>query len=320
MPKAVENLIRPVHKLENENELVTPGRLARILNPFREQNPYRGTSYGFLILTNECDGGCDICYMDSRPGLIETRLNPTLVFGLIPEFQDIDEIILSGGEPTLHPSFGNILQAASQAAKMVTVFTNGSGFLDKSLLRGAGESPETIAFWVRKSMEQNLSMIPPNVEIAFPVTESHLQARSYHQQIIQVAATLAREWISRDDRSQIRFIVKNTPGKPGSGEELIQRFGIEGLGLTGARFPGPISGHGRAANITKEVDSMHKSTKFKGGIHIDYHGVFANEPSLLARFHFGEVTNGQICPINSDTTVEEIVQKVSEYLSKYGDP
>lgn len=307
---------------KTDTEPKTAGRLANILNNFRQANKFGGTSYGFFYLTNECNYACDMCYMDSKPGLKNTRLNPELSKGIMREFQGIDEIIISGGEITILPYFAEQIQTAAEVAGFVTVFTNGTGFVDRSVLRQTEDNFEAIRDAVKLSMEEKLQKISPNVEITIPVTAYHLvsdsahKAHKYHEAIVTAGATLAREWFDRNDRPKIRFIAKNTPGQPNSGQEIIDRFGIQDLGSTGAAFPGGISKNGRGVSIMDARNPSEVTSKIEGGIHINHQGVFANEPSLLQKLHLSNVTPGEICSIESSTSVEEIVNSVVNFVER----
>lgn len=304
-------------------EMRRTGRLASILNGYRSKNKFGGTSYDFLYLTNECNYACDMCYMDSRPGLKNTRLNPNLSLGLLSELGGIDKVVLSGGEVSFLPSFDNQLRAASRVAGFVTVYTNGTGFLDRAELKSAGTDQEKIFDSVRNSMERKLASLPPNIEMTFPVTEYHLvydnkhRGHRYAEAIVRAGASLAREWSTRTDRPKIRFIAKNTPGKPESGNELINRYQIEGLGSTGAAYPGGIVARGRGVAINQAKTPSEDNTQIEGGIHVNHLGIFANEPSLLQRLHFGNIPEGQICPIDEMTTPDSVVQAVTDYISKH---
>jgi len=116
--------------MDQKHVNVPVGRIAIILNALRDI--YSQTSFGFFYLTNECNYSCKMCYMDSRPGMMDTRIGLELSLELMQELKGIDEIILSGGELTLLAHHEKQLRAACSAARLVAVYTNGTGFINKT--------------------------------------------------------------------------------------------------------------------------------------------------------------------------------------------
>jgi len=158
--------------------------------------------------------------------------------------------------------------------------------------------------------------LPPNIELDLPVTEYHLNSNAenrFHEDIIQASALLSKSWFGRTDRPSIRFVVKNTPGKPGSGNALITRFGLENLGATGTDFPGEISKMGRGARIESAKPISDTTVRVEGGIYINYKGVFASDSSLWQKHKERESNKGQICTINSETTIDNIVKSIHDF-------
>lgn len=80
----------------------------------------------FIHLTNRCNLRCPHCYASSSVG--RKDLPTPLVFRLIDELaqQSAKKVILSGGEPLLHPDFRKILEYASFRGLSLTVLTNGT--------------------------------------------------------------------------------------------------------------------------------------------------------------------------------------------------
>ncbi len=79
-----------------------------------------------LELTATCNNRCPGCsniYAVSRPPLLKTAKEWTAL--LSPILPEAVQVRLSGGEPTLHPEFFDILRYILTAGAHVTVFTNG---------------------------------------------------------------------------------------------------------------------------------------------------------------------------------------------------
>jgi uncharacterized radical SAM superfamily Fe-S cluster-containing enzyme len=81
-----------------------------------------------LEITDNCNLTCSMCYADSRPGLKHKSLDEVkrAIDTLVAAEGQPDVLQLSGGEPTLHPEFEQILQyALSQPIHYVMINTNG---------------------------------------------------------------------------------------------------------------------------------------------------------------------------------------------------
>lgn len=312
-----------------EQEQKTLGRLARILNPHRELNPYNRYSYLYLLPTNECNYCCACCYTDSQHGLKHTRLPRDFTEELIKEAHGIDQIILSGGEVSILPHIDEIILAAAENATSVLVYTNGSGFLDRSRITKDKLDSDTCYGAVLESLAVRFSAFPNNVEIALPVTSYHLQnnhpAHRFHRSIIDAGSELAHQWYEQPDKPAVRFIVKTTPGQPNSGNDLIKHFKLGNFGKTGAAFPGHIWATGRGINIVDAKRPIqdrlpgNEDVAFSGGVHVNYLGVYSNEKPMLKDLHNmfrDEIPDsGKICSLNANTTIDELVRDVENYLS-----
>ncbi len=82
----------------------------------------------YIILTKECNLSCDFCIRDYDNN-IEYVLNIDkldLIFSEIENNFPKVNIVLSGGEPTLHDDFHEILSEACKRFKNVTINTNGT--------------------------------------------------------------------------------------------------------------------------------------------------------------------------------------------------
>lgn len=83
-----------------------------------------------LELTTRCNLKCVHCFQSHDPGV---NMDSRLAIGLL-EAADrigIGQVILTGGEPTLHPDFVEIYQKARELGFIVNVFTNAVSFPER---------------------------------------------------------------------------------------------------------------------------------------------------------------------------------------------
>lgn len=91
-----------------------------------------------LLLTSDCTARCAYCHNEGQ-AKDTTRLalaDITHVLNtLAAAGQCVDEIILSGGEPTLHPQLAEIAQLAKASGALVSINTHGAhpGLLERAL-------------------------------------------------------------------------------------------------------------------------------------------------------------------------------------------
>lgn len=92
----------------------------------------------YLLLTDDCNLECSMCIRGKQNG---TNIDFTLLKEMkwLSELKEHD-IVVTGGEPTMHPQFVDIVSFLCDHAKKVTVTTNGTinsylnkGFLHKNL-------------------------------------------------------------------------------------------------------------------------------------------------------------------------------------------
>lgn len=96
-----------------------------------------------LLLTHRCNQRCEFCFDASKVinGTSESDISLETVkrtIDLLTEsFDDISSfnITLSGGEPTLHPSFLEIVKQISDAGFQITILSNGQRFADKDFMK-----------------------------------------------------------------------------------------------------------------------------------------------------------------------------------------
>ncbi|MDR2524753.1 MAG: radical SAM protein [Oscillospiraceae bacterium] len=97
---------------------------------FKENMLAAATSHNYLVaatieLTNICNFKCHHCYLGDRE---HNTLDVVLVKRFLDELkeQGCIMLLLTGGEPLLHPHFKEIYIYAKQKGFIITVFTNGS--------------------------------------------------------------------------------------------------------------------------------------------------------------------------------------------------
>lgn len=102
-----------------------------LLNAIKNNSPILKQVY--FIITRRCNLFCSHCIRSSGPDLSDglTLEQFTKTAETIQPFANSAEILISGGEPTLHPEFYSIVNAACNIFNHVTINTNG---LRKNLL------------------------------------------------------------------------------------------------------------------------------------------------------------------------------------------
>ena len=77
----------------------------------------------YILLTNNCNLSCLHCIRADKSNTTLSKQELEILFKNI-DFSK-NQIILTGGEPSLHPDFNYILQKVSEQAKKITICTNG---------------------------------------------------------------------------------------------------------------------------------------------------------------------------------------------------
>jgi radical SAM protein with 4Fe4S-binding SPASM domain len=87
-------------------------------------------SYIWINLTSKCNNRCFYCY-DAGHSVSEINTNTVIkILDLISELK-LKQLILIGGEPTIHSNFLDILRLCSEKVKKPTIITNGFRFADE---------------------------------------------------------------------------------------------------------------------------------------------------------------------------------------------
>ena len=108
-----------------------------------------------FLITNQCGAGCRHCMQDSRPNIgqhmpVERVIRAMdwvagIMAPLNAQEHVVDQIIISGGEPTEHPDFFTILDHACRTFRYVNLCSNGlmldnAGFRQELMRRVDGTS------------------------------------------------------------------------------------------------------------------------------------------------------------------------------------
>lgn len=81
--------------------------------------------YAWFEVTAHCPHRCRHCYLGARLGGPHGPTGMLLkAFAALPALQ-VNELVLAGGEPTVHPDFVTLLEAAREVVPHVRVLTNG---------------------------------------------------------------------------------------------------------------------------------------------------------------------------------------------------
>ncbi len=245
----------------------------------------------YFYLTHECNYTCDHCYIGSGPGKQNTRFEKELALRTIQELKGAELISFPGGEPTMHPEFFDIVDAALDVAKNVEVFTNGRNLflLEQGIDRLAGYDSRLTVYVSADTF--------------------HLKHKGA-EQAIRKATHKAREWTC-SELPNISFISYDISQE--KSEATVTRLGLNGLAETGVIF-GNI---GRATHLTGDFRIQEDKQVYYGNIHITYSAVCASEEAVIAS-HAGEDhpgIMGMISPDNKDPL--QTTKILNNFLKQY---
>lgn len=256
-----------------------------------------GHSFAFIYLTNECQLNCEHCSFQSGPGKPHTRMDGPMLLRTLGELSGIRDITLTGGEPTLHPHFREVLAKAARKASNIYLLTNGISFVGKERLRalaGKNSLPELI-----RQLRASLNAFPAHLRIFFPLDSFHLKTCRPYGFLLRGLAALAKEWYGSPNRPVIGFLSNETSEK--KSRELIEAFSVGESTHVGTAGFAPW----RNARDVHDWYSLHplNRTPFAGGLYLNYLGVYLNEASLLLDLREGIETRlkiGRLSPASSD--------------------
>lgn len=138
--------LRPV-TLEEANRWYTKpiNRLDEI--PYTRVSPYqaqRSGMRGLLRINGHCNMGCSFCFVDlSQPDVPEPQLLEE-----VDRLADagVTHLVLSGGEPSLHPSLADVIRHGRQRGiGQVEIQTNGVRFAKRALVQKVADAGLTVA-------------------------------------------------------------------------------------------------------------------------------------------------------------------------------
>ncbi|WP_162176265.1 radical SAM/SPASM domain-containing protein [Candidatus Magnetobacterium casense] len=100
--------------------------------PNPQQSPLPSLRYLELQLTDECNLNCKHCYIESSR---TNRMTVEQICSVLGEFEDMQglRVLLTGGEPTMHPDFAHLNALLPRFALRKLLFTNGL-LLDNDML------------------------------------------------------------------------------------------------------------------------------------------------------------------------------------------
>ncbi|MFA5258448.1 MAG: radical SAM protein [Candidatus Pacearchaeota archaeon] len=90
-----------------------------------EEFTSRGVNTLQLFITNKCNLRCAGCFYSHKLGKGEMSL-PEYKNHILEHENEIKKVILLGGEPTLHPDLGKMIEFNNEKGLATTIYTNGS--------------------------------------------------------------------------------------------------------------------------------------------------------------------------------------------------
>lgn len=174
-----------------------------------------------IHLTNKCNLSCPHCYMYAGvPN--SNELDTQEILSLIKDFRNIAKgthLTLSGGEPTLHKDFNEIVREAANLGLKVKLLTNGATMSKKQIAEIAqylysvqisidGYSEETNSLirgpkHLQRALEALDNFIKLGIETSVAITPTLDLLRSHPEGYIEFARKLM--WRYRDYGIEIKF-------------------------------------------------------------------------------------------------------------------
>jgi radical SAM protein with 4Fe4S-binding SPASM domain len=96
-------------------------------------SPIPSLRYLLLNITKKCNLACRHCYLG---GSVNTHIEPRMFEKAVSQFDDLGglKLIVSGGEPLLHPEFWKLMESLTSCELRVVLLSNGT-LIDKKTAR-----------------------------------------------------------------------------------------------------------------------------------------------------------------------------------------
>ena len=126
-----------IHPDSNYKAIYIDGKTMRLpINPKKPLTPLAKPEFYDVKITNRCYGGCSYCYQASTGREADFTDIPHKIdtfFGSMSENDRPFQVAIGGGEPTLHPEFGEICRRFKALGIDPNYTTNGTNLTPKVL-------------------------------------------------------------------------------------------------------------------------------------------------------------------------------------------
>ena len=163
---------------------------------------------GYIQVVRHCNHFCGFCSNPSTPFVHTFETMRVLVDDLVR--RGYFGVILTGGEPTLHPELPRIAAYARQQGLHVRIITNGSRLAEASFAEALAESGVELVhvsiYSVRPEVEARLRGLPGTLDRAFAALDSAHAAGI----TINVNSVVCRDNADHLDEN-VRYLVEHHP-------------------------------------------------------------------------------------------------------------
>lgn len=163
---------------------------------------------GYIQVVRHCNHFCGFCSNPTTPYVHTFETMKVLVDDFIE--RDYFGVILTGGEPTLHPELPRIARYASEQGLHVRMITNGSRLSDPNFAKAMAEAGLELVhvsvYSVREDVEAKLRAMPGTLERAFAAI------RNAHEYGIEVNINCVINKLNADHLDEnIRYFIEHHP-------------------------------------------------------------------------------------------------------------